>query len=770
MKTMKTGFSIVVLLLSVSVLFVNATFASEVLDETFGEEKSGIVIGSMSEANDRAYDLVVQGENGKMVLVGSASKGLSANEYDVALSRYTADGMLDESFGDKNGSYAHDIDGIDNIGRDAEVQPDGKILVAGYSETEIDTGEETTRTESNVILLRFEEDGYPDETFNTTSAETMEELFADVDQGKAFAVALQEDGKIVVAGYITSEEEGQRIAVVRLDDLGMADEGFGENGLLVLEKDEEFTYGSTAYCMALSEDETILVAGTIIDGEKNDAAVFRFTAEGELDESFGDNGYRTFEGNDVNSVANAIVIQSDNKIVIAGGTEQGPDERMFVARLDASGLEDSTFGAEGDGIVYHDTGYGTVAYGLAIGEDGSIFTTGYGDKGAQKGVLLSHYTASGELIEVTSEATAEESSETGEVSSVPPEGISISPLKVEEGASESIENIEDTLYSTERGEPVLIPVGLGAVGRALLVQEDNKVVTVGTTFTGLYDDMVLLRFAKSKEGQVLIGTEFYNIGTISVTNVGRNSAVSGGKITLKRQDDETTPVVVARGVVYGVVPHPVYRPTSSDSGSSSTTTTTTTNTTTSPTTNSDSSSNTDRIIPETPSFNYEVVRSGQTSDGSGVGVFGSDIYGITPDTWYYVRAYAVLDDDEGTVIYGNEFSFLTEDACFIATAAYGSILEEQVQVLRDFRDVYLLSNAVGQKFVGLYYRWSPPMAEVIAGNETLRGITRALLVPIIWVSKFMLNTNVYTKLLVVGALLSLMTLMTRRRIRLAEMK
>ena len=72
--------------------------------------------------------------------------------------------------------------------------------------------------------------------------------------------------------------------------------------------------------------------------------------------------------------------------------------------------------------------------------------------------------------------------------------------------------------------------------------------------------------------------------------------------------------------------------------------------------------------------------------------------------------------------------------CFIATAAYGTPTAEQIDVLREFRDVVLRESATGSRFIALYYRLSPPVADFIARSDLLRTLVRELLIdPIVWI-------------------------------------
>jgi len=75
--------------------------------------------------------------------------------------------------------------------------------------------------------------------------------------------------------------------------------------------------------------------------------------------------------------------------------------------------------------------------------------------------------------------------------------------------------------------------------------------------------------------------------------------------------------------------------------------------------------------------------------------------------------------------------------CFIATAAWGTPLADQVISLQLYRDTQLMKNEYGRRFVSLYYRVSPPIADMIRGNELLRAITRSLLKPVVVAVRYM---------------------------------
>ena len=123
---------------------------------------------------------------------------------------------------------------------------------------------------------------------------------------------------------------------------------------------------------------------------------------------------------------------------------------------------------------------------------------------------------------------------------------------------------------------------------------------------------------------------------------------------------------------------------------------------------------------------------------AGNGTYTEKLTGLATKTTYEFKAQLRYD---GTVIEGATRPFTTTPGanpglCFIATAAYGTPTAEQIDVLREFRDVVLLESAVGSQFVASYYRLAPPIADFIAGSNLYRTVVRELLVaPIVWAAE-----------------------------------
>jgi hypothetical protein len=110
---------------------------------------------------------------------------------------------------------------------------------------------------------------------------------------------------------------------------------------------------------------------------------------------------------------------------------------------------------------------------------------------------------------------------------------------------------------------------------------------------------------------------------------------------------------------------------------------------------------------------------------------------------------------------------VTSNSCFIATAAYGTPMAEEIQILREFRDEYLATNKVGQSFVDFYYGISPPIAEFITEHPALKPVVRVGLMPAVVMSTIVVNTTLAEKMAIVGLLalvsIALAVRATRRR-------
>jgi hypothetical protein len=116
------------------------------------------------------------------------------------------------------------------------------------------------------------------------------------------------------------------------------------------------------------------------------------------------------------------------------------------------------------------------------------------------------------------------------------------------------------------------------------------------------------------------------------------------------------------------------------------------------------------------------------------------IAGLMPETHYWVGIQAHDDCLNNSPIAVVEVTTVKAesqqvDACFVATAAWGSLMAKDVHILRRFRDAILRSQAVGEIFVEAYYTFGPAVARVIRPSKTLRALARAVLTPAVGLAK-----------------------------------
>ena len=198
----------------------------------------------------------------------------------------------------------------------------------------------------------------------------------------AAAMALQSDGKIVVAG-IASNGYNRDFALARLNNNGSLDATFDGNGKLLLPMSEGF---DRALAVVMQSDQKIVVAGfadTDPDPERDTRgfAVARLNTNGSLDTSFGRGGKVVFSmGSDWDFV-NAIAMQSDGKIILAGNMGDDIEADFAVARLNPNGSLDNSF--DGDGKCVFSMGPdGDRINAVTVQRDGKIVVAGavaYGD-------------------------------------------------------------------------------------------------------------------------------------------------------------------------------------------------------------------------------------------------------------------------------------------------------------------------------------------------------------------------------------------------------
>ncbi len=267
------------------------------LDNTFSDD--GKVTTKIGSSDDVGYSLSIQ-QDGKIVVAGYSFQGGKAV---FALVRYNADGSLDNSF-DSDGKVTTAIGNGDDIGWSVTLQPDGKILLAGLS---------SNGSDYDFALLRYNTNGSLDNSFDGDGKVTTAIGSGD-DVG--FSVAIQPDGKILMAGYSFNGSDYD-FALVRYNSDGSLDKSFDGDGKVTTAIGNSHDLG---YSVAVQQNGKIVVAGTSYSTSNSDFALVRYNTNGSLDFSFDGDGKVITDFNNTNDDAASVSLQSDGKIVVAGTT------------------------------------------------------------------------------------------------------------------------------------------------------------------------------------------------------------------------------------------------------------------------------------------------------------------------------------------------------------------------------------------------------------------------------------------------------------------
>lgn len=343
------------ILFAVILFSLPSAYAAGVFDPTFGT--NGRVTTSVCCAA-QAKAVAIQ-PDGKIIVVGDAFRQGTEGVYrDTVLVRYNPNGALDASFGEGGRVFAA-ISPTSEGANAVALQPDGKIIVAGYFYSSITAS-------ADFLVARFNPDGGLDTNFGDNGKASINRGSVDI----LNAVVVQPDGKIVGVGETS---DGDRAAVVRFNSNGSVDATFGDDGAVYFElqgfSQERFTK------VALLPDGRILVGGNgsvTVPHSGFPGFLVSFNLDGSLSANFGTNG---------------IVIVSDGFITPGFDFEVLPDGKILAVadrtyRFFSNGTRDTSF-------------TGNVAgSGLAVRSDGRFIVSGSFYSNFQTGL----FTSDGRLI------------------------------------------------------------------------------------------------------------------------------------------------------------------------------------------------------------------------------------------------------------------------------------------------------------------------------------------------------------------------------------
>jgi uncharacterized delta-60 repeat protein len=351
------------------------------IDESFGT--SGKVLapfGTYMEYETNTLQVLKDGS----ILV-AATNGLLSDQHIVLL-KFTVDGKPEKSFGSDGVVKA--VFQNKSVASSLAIQSDGKIVVGGK------LFEEFSLDYTDFLISRFLPDGTPDDSFGVKGSAiinfgTTINRHA-VSEDAIYTLKLQPDGKILAAGYTYAEptHSTSDFALLRLNFDGSPDTTFGKNGRVIT----NFKHGETAHTMQLLDDGKIILGGILFfnDDSSQKACLAKYNIDGSLDKTFGHDGKLTTDlnGGSASGFTFSSILQKDGKLLLTGYINN-VDADLLIIRYNPDGDLDETFGDNGQFTA--DVGGNETAYTSISQPDGTIFLGGSTQSNSYRSFLLTKF-------------------------------------------------------------------------------------------------------------------------------------------------------------------------------------------------------------------------------------------------------------------------------------------------------------------------------------------------------------------------------------------
>lgn len=341
------------------------TDASGNFDNAFGT--GGFVAWDVGSVDNALQSVALQSDQ-KILVCGFVNYGSGDN--DVFLARYNSNGTLDTSFGGQGTVQIQMGGSSDSSCVKLAVLPTGKILVGGY----LHTG-----THKDFAVMRFNSNGSVDSTFGTSGVSQIDFKNA---HDEIIDLEVLSNGKIVVAGYATADNR-KDFALASLNFNGTLDKSFGINGKVTTNVGGASNNNSLEDIL-IDGSGRILAVGESHDGIFQNVAVIRYVENGDLDPSFDTDGIVVSAIGSDNSFASSILLQDDQKILVAGSAVFYSTDSI-VLRYSNDGTIDATFGDSGLMKIDMAADYDAIT-DLELQDDGRVIFVGFG--GAYNGTML----------------------------------------------------------------------------------------------------------------------------------------------------------------------------------------------------------------------------------------------------------------------------------------------------------------------------------------------------------------------------------------------